>query len=133
MCPRWETASFPTGSAIPSAALAAAPDKVSTCGSLGVLCRLTRAALKRCFWSWVKQEGSCYLCCWQGKPEGRVLVCGTVLHRPQAQQEFAFLSVLLWLFPEEGQILATRSVSTGLLSFQRGVQACYECSVRAGL
>lgn len=37
-----------------------------------------------------------------------------------------FLGLLPWLLPGEGQILATRSVSTRLLSFQRGVQACHD-------
>lgn len=37
---------------------------------------------------------------------------------------FDFLSLLPWLLPG-GQILATRSVSTRLLPFQQGVQACH--------
>lgn len=39
--------------------------------------------------------------------------------------KFAFLSLLPWLLPGEGQILAKRSISTRLLSFHRGVQACH--------
>lgn len=39
--------------------------------------------------------------------------------------KFAFLGLLPWLLPGEGQILATRSVSTRLFSFQQGVQACH--------
>lgn len=39
--------------------------------------------------------------------------------------KFAFLGLLPWLLLGEGQILATRSVSTRLLSFQQGVQACH--------
>lgn len=39
--------------------------------------------------------------------------------------KFALLGLLPWLLPREGQILATRSVSTRLLSFQQGVQACH--------
>lgn len=39
--------------------------------------------------------------------------------------KFAFLGLLPWLLPGEGQILAKRSISTRLLSFHRGVQACH--------
>lgn len=46
------------------------------------------------------------------------------LHSRQSNK-FAFLGLLLLLLPGEGRILATRSLSTRLLSFQQGGQACH--------